>query len=241
MLDLVLVIPTLNERGYIEEMLTGSIKLLDPLFKNYLIVVVDASSTDGTDAIVRGIMKGHPQVRLLQRKRRGQRGADVMYGMSKYRSRLYSYVDVDLAPSLHYLKKLLALHDEGFDLVTGSRYLDASVTNRPPLRRFVSKCYNSMINVVFGDEVKDHQIGFKLFDDVAFDLMRKECRERHWAWDPEAVLVAHYNHLRIKEVPISWTERRNTRTSIRRLSKDILIFTPSLFRMFYRFRISHDF
>ncbi|MGA3020723.1 MAG: glycosyltransferase [Candidatus Micrarchaeales archaeon] len=241
MLDFLLVIPTLNEKDYVEEMLNGAIKLIDPLFKKYLIVVVDASSDDGTEEIIKRMMKTNPQIRLIRRKLRGQRGADVMYGMSRYESKLYLYIDTDLYPSLGYLKDLLAAYEKGCDVVLGSRYLKSSRLHRPPLRYAFSKIYNSLINLLFWDGVKDHQIGFRLFDRKAFTLLYENCREKHWAWDTEVILLAHFNHLKICEVPIRWVERRNKKTSLRRLSKDILIFTPSIVRLFYRFRIANEF
>jgi dolichol-phosphate mannosyltransferase len=241
MLDFLLVIPTLNEKNYVEEMLNGAIKFVGPLFKKYIIVVVDASSDDGTEEIIERMMKTNPQIRLIRRKRRGQRGADVMYGMSRYESKLYSYIDTDLYPSLGYLKSMLAAHEKDYDMVLGSRYLKSSQLHRPPLRYIFSKLYNLLINLLFWDRVKDHQIGFRLFDRKAFTLLYKNCREKHWAWDTEAILIAHFNHLKICEIPIRWVERRNKKTSLRRLFNDIIIFTPSIIRLFYRFRIANEF
>ena len=241
MLEFLLVIPTFNEEEYIKEILDKAAKVLGPIFRDYHIVVVDASSTDGTELIVKRMMKQDRRLSLIRRIKRGQRGSDVMYGMSRYDAKLYCYVDVDLAPSLVHLKNMIALTKEGYDVVLGSRYIDSGLLHRPPLRLAVSKAYNLMINILFGDKVRDHQIGFRIFDRKAFGLMRKSCREAHWAWDTEAILLAHYNHLRICEVPVRWVERRSERTSIRRLLKDVGIFIPSMARMFYRFRIAREF
>lgn len=240
MLDFLLVIPTLNEEKYMKEMLDKATKVLGLLFKNYLIVVVDASSTDRTELVVKQAIKANPRLQFIKRKKRGQRGSDVMYGMSRYDAKLYCYVDVDLAPSLVHLKNLIALNKEGYDVVLGSRYIDSGLLHRPPLRLAVSKAYNLMINILFGDKVRDHQIGFRIFDRKAFSLIRRSYREAHWAWDTEVILLAHYNHLKICEVPVRWIERRSERTGIRRLLRDVGIFIPSMARMFYRFRIAGE-
>ena len=161
--------------------------------------------------------------------------------MHRYRAKTYCYVDADLLPSMHHMKELLKRYDKGYDVVLASRYKNGSLLKRPPLRKAVSLAYNKMINILFDESIRDHQCGFKLFSARAFRLIYRNSEENHWVWDTEAILLAHYNGMRICEVPVIWEERRSKSTSVVRLLKDIGIFIPGMARLFYRFRIRREF
>jgi hypothetical protein len=241
MLDFVMVIPTLNEEKYIGEIVKSSDTLLSSMFKKYKIIVVDESSNDTTIKIVNKLMKSHKSLELITNRTPGNRGFDVRYGLSRYDSKLYFFADADLKPSLPYLKNMIKAEKNGFDVVTGSRYVDEKLINRPPLRKSVSKTYNFMLNVLFNENIKDHQCGFKLFNRKAFRLINRLSREKHWCWDAESLFIALYNNLKIYEIPITFVERRSNRTPIRRLVKDILVYAPGTARLYYRFRILRDY
>lgn len=237
MLDFVMVIPTLNEERYIAEIVKSSDKLLSSMFKSYKIVVVDESSTDATTKIIKALMKTHKTLALISGRTPGNRGLDVRYGLSKYDSRLYFFTDADLKPSLPYIRNMVKAQKSGCDVITGSRYIEENLISRPPLRKAVSKSYNLILNILFDEGIKDHQCGFKLFSKKAFRLINKLSRERHWCWDAESLFIAHYNNMKICEIPIVFIERRSGRTSIKRLLSDVSIYAPGTARLFYRFRI----
>lgn len=235
MLDLLLVIPTLNEEKNIKEIIPVAQRILKKNFKKYAIVVVDAESTDGTVQYVKSVMKSESHIQLMTGKRHN-RGADVMKGFSWNPSRLYCYIDADLRPTIGYLPRMAKAIDKGNDLVTGSRYLEGSMLHRPKLRLLVSLFYNNMIHWIFHDGVTDHQCGFKMFDRRALEMCKRYCKETHWAWDTEAILVCKQKNLRVLEIPIYWAERRSKNTNLKRLVNDILMFIPSVIGMYVRLR-----
>lgn len=237
MLEFLLVIPTLNEERYIGEIIESSDKLLKSMFKNYKIVVVDESSTDDTVKIIKKIFSRYKSLRLIEGRTPGNRGFDVRYAMSKYDSRMYFFTDADQKPGIPYLRKLIDASKNGCDVVTGSRYANEKLTKRPPLRKTVSKSYNYLLNVLFNDDIKDHQCGFKLFNRKAFRLINELSEEKHWCWDAETLYIAKWHNLKICEVPILFTERKSNRTPIVRLVRDILIYAPGTARLYYRFKI----
>lgn len=242
MLDFVMVIPTLNEERYIGEMLIAANRQLSKAFRSYKIVVVDESSKDKTAEIVRKFIKAHRSVALISGRKPGNRGFDVKYGMSKYEAKAYFFIDADLKPSLPYLGNAMRHLGKGCEVVTGSKYANESMARRPPLRTAVSKSYNLIVNLLFGDSILDHQCGFKLFSSKAFKIIKKASKERHWVWDTEVLLIARYNGLKVCEMPILMKERKwAKRTPLKRLFKDIAEFTSGLAKMFYRFRILKEY
>ncbi len=241
MLDFVMVVPTLNEQRYVGEMVEGADLLLSSLFKSYRIVVVDESSKDATVDIVKRLMKRHKSLNLIESRTPGNRGLDVRYAMSRYDSKLYFFSDADLKPSLPYIKKMIKAYKNDCDVVTGSRYVAGASVSRPPLRKAVSKCYNLMLNILFGENIKDHQCGFKLFSRKAFRIINRKSVENHWMWDVEVFLIALSNGMRIGEVPVRMRERRSRRTPIKRLMSDVSIHGPGILRLFYRYRMLNEY
>ncbi|MDE1871016.1 MAG: glycosyltransferase [Candidatus Micrarchaeota archaeon] len=242
MLDFVMVVPTLNEEGYIGEMLKSADRKLSGMFRSYRIVVVDESSRDATTKIVEQFMEKHKSVALISGRHPGNRGLDVKYGMSRYESRAYFFIDADLEPSLPYLDNAMRHFRRGCDVVTGSKYANERIAKRPPLRTMVSKSYNLLINIIFNDRIMDHQCGFKLFSRRAFKIINRVSRERHWVWDTETLLIARYNGLKVCEIPILMKERKwSERTPLKRLIKDMTEFTIGIAKLFYRFRILKEY
>ena len=75
----------------------------------------------------------------------------------------------------------------------------------------------------------------------AFKIINRKSVEKHWLWDVEALLIAHYNNMQVCEVPIRTVERRSKRTPIKRLLGDIAIHAPGIWRLFYRYRILREY
>ena len=91
-----LVVPTLNEAGNIDNLLTAVTAALSETNYEYEIVVVDDGSTDGTVEKVRDWSKRDSRIRVLSRTgERGLAGA-VLYGWSQSPANLLGVIDADL-------------------------------------------------------------------------------------------------------------------------------------------------
>jgi hypothetical protein len=124
---------------------------------------------------------------------------------------------------MSFFPELINYIEEGYDLATGSRYLEGSICRRPFLRKLTSKGYNAIIRFLFSDGVQDHQCGFKAYSKRMVDHILRECKDNDWFWDTETIVLAHRNGFSIKEFPIEWEEKKGKRTPLKRLMKDIWI------------------
>ncbi len=243
MLEFLLVITARNEEDAIAATIKRADKVLGGLFQNYHIAVVDASSIDNTVGIVNALAEKNGRLSIITGRTPHAKGSDIMYGFSKYESRIYGFIDADMAQSLADLPKMVKnINATSYGAVIGSRYTGNSKINRSKIRLAVSKSYNMMLSLLFNDHIADHQCGFKLFNRKAERLLLKHSVEAHWPWDTEAVLICERNGINILEVPIRWhdTRARGNIYDIKRSVKDIIIFIVPILRMFYRFRISRQ-
>lgn len=172
----------------------------------------------------------------LQNDRRLGRGKALREAWRKVPGEMYVYVDVDLATDLEKFDAYRNLIEMGkqFDLVTGSRYLQGSITNRPRLRRASSIAYNGLVRVLFNTGVHDHQCGFKSFSQKLVEQLNIEAKSDSWFWDTEVIVLAKKMGFTIKEIPIHWTEKKGSRTPLKRLLKDMWLHGSGLLILFFR-------
>jgi dolichol-phosphate mannosyltransferase len=133
------VIPTLDETGNIDIVLSELTAALSETQYEYEIVVVDDGSTDGTVEQVREWTKRDPRIRLISRAgERGLAGA-VLYGWSQSRANLLGVIDGDLQHPPELLPELLKATEQA-DIAIASRYARNHGTKGwNPLRAAVSR------------------------------------------------------------------------------------------------------
>jgi dolichol-phosphate mannosyltransferase len=118
---LALVVPTLNESGNIDVLLSKLTDALSDTPYEYEIVVVDDGSTDGTVEQVRQWTKLDPRIRVISRVgERGLAGA-VLYGWSQSQANLLGVIDADLQHPPEVLPELLKAAEQA-DIAIASRY-----------------------------------------------------------------------------------------------------------------------
>lgn len=134
-----LVVPTLNEAGNIDRVLSELTAALSETPYEYEIVVVDDGSTDGTVEQVRGWAILDPRIRLISRVgERGLAGA-VLCGWSQSRANLLGVIDADLQHPPELLPELLKASEQA-DIAIASRYSRNNGTKGwNPLRAAVSR------------------------------------------------------------------------------------------------------
>jgi len=123
------------------------------------------------------------------------------------------WMDADLATSLDQLHELVSLCVR-YDIVTGSRYLPSSVTQRSLHRMLISRSYNGLVRALFGSKVRDHWCGFKIFDRAALISITEHIGvgvpDRMMFWDAQMWVCAQRLGLRILEFPVHWREGDKT-------------------------------
>jgi dolichol-phosphate mannosyltransferase len=137
-----LVIPTLNEAGNMQTLLSRLQVALQTVDVDYELIVVDDDSTDGTADIVQSYSEQDPRIRLFVR--RGQRGlaGAVIHGWAHTDATLLGVIDADLQHPPEVLPKLLAAVLEGKDIAIASRYATSSresVSEWSKARLFISR------------------------------------------------------------------------------------------------------
>ncbi|MBI2575865.1 polyprenol monophosphomannose synthase [Candidatus Woesearchaeota archaeon] len=208
MADVVITIPTYNERENIR-ILIG--KILELKIPGVLILVIDDNSPDGTAEVVREIGKKDKRVKLLLRtgpRGRGAAGKDGFLAALKEGADLIVEMDADMSHDPKYIPKLLEELNHA-DMALGSRLVSGGEDNRKSFfRRIITKLANFYIHFILGIRVKDCNSGFRAYTRKALEAIEPgKIFSQGPAIVQEVLYRAHLKGLRIKEIPISFKER----------------------------------
>jgi len=220
---LVTTLPCHNDAKFLELAVTTVKKKTEKLVNDYVILIAEDGSTDGSVEIARKLAAKDGRLLHIHSDMRLGRGRALMNAWRKIDSEIYAYIDCDLATEMQYYPQLIQHIFNGYDLATGSRYIKGSICHRPILRRVVSILYNAIIRFLFRDGVYDHQCGFKAFSKRMVEFLLGEYQSGTWFWDTETIVLARRNDFKIKEFPVSWEEKKGKRTPMKRLINDVWI------------------
>jgi len=201
---------------------------------NFILLIAEDGSN--SSEMVGRLMQRFQNIVYIQHDQRLGRGKALREAWTNVEGDVYAYLDVDLATDLLKFEAYRQLIDQQnkYDLVTGSRYLRGSETNRPRLRRRSSVIYNSLIRLAFRTGVRDHQCGFKSFSRRLVRTLSVEAKSDSWFWDTEVIVIAKRLGFKILEIPVHWTERKGKRTPLARLARDVWLHGSGMCALIWR-------
>ena len=188
MSDTVIIIPTYNEKENIERMIDTLLSLEHP----FDVLVVDDGSPDGTAALVKGMMKAHPdRVFLIEREGKLGLGTAYITGFKWALEHGYEYIfemDADFSHNPDDVPRLYeACAKDGHDVSIGSRYVTGvNVVNWPMGRVLMSYFASKYVRFITRLPVCDTTAGFNCYrrrvletmelDKIRFKGMRSRLR-----------------------------------------------------------------
>jgi dolichol-phosphate mannosyltransferase len=204
-----LIVPTYNEIDNIERMLTT----LTSLYPELSILIIDDGSPDGTAEVVKQFQERHPNLYLMERQGKLGLGTAYIAGFKWALDKDFEYVfemDCDFSHDPHDLSKLLeaALVN---DLVIGSRYIDGiRIINWPMHRLLLSYFASIYTRIITGLKVLDVTGGFKCFTRKALESIDlNRIFSNGYSFQIELNFKIWSQGMKVKEVPIVFTERRD--------------------------------
>jgi len=213
--SLSIIIPVLDEEKEIARTLESAISQLEDQGGEWEIIVVDNASTDRTLERAAPFADGK-RVRVLTNDVDRGKGFSIRRGMLEARGDLRLMCDADCAASLGSLSDMQRAAEE-VDVVVGSRLSPgARVARRQPLRRrIVGVGFIALTRAVMGPLPRDIYCGFKLWRAECAEAVFEQVLLDGWVFDAEALAMARRMGYSVREVGIEWSNRPESRLSIR--------------------------
>ena len=151
------ILPTYNESGNIEEVITRITECMPDNYR-YEIIIVDDDSPDGTFGIVDSGFRSNTDITAYLRTTDRGLAKSIRYGIERAKNELVLVMDTDLTHDPKEIPAMLHVSDF-FDLVSGSRYC-AGGDMEDPGHYYLSLCFNWWLRLLLGTQVQDNLGGF---------------------------------------------------------------------------------
>ena len=222
-LNFEITIPVYNEINTLEEQISKILSFLKSdlfLEHNFVIVIADNGSTDGTSLLMQKLCKSNAQVKYVKVQRKGV-GLALKTAWDLSSADVIGYMDLDLATDLAHLNQVVEIFTStNCSLLNSSRLLsDSVVQNRKLLRNVTSRILNLILLLIFKKTFTDAMCGFKFLRRKDLSLIRKNGADSDgWFFAAQLLLVSEALNLNVIEMPVRWSDDQNSKVRIARLS-----------------------
>lgn len=202
-----LVTPVHNGASYIEGNIRTITTALEDLDRPFEVIVVCDGCSDLTAERARDL--GDPRVRVFNYAENRGKGHAIIQGVSRARGRLIGWLDgdLDIAPAM-IVDAARRFDDTEIDAVIGSKRHPDSKVVYPWIRRLYSWGFQILVRVLFRINVRDTQVGAKVFRRELLDTVAPLLLVKRYAFDLEVLAVgAEFGFDRIEEAPINLSYR----------------------------------
>ena len=202
------IVPTYNERDNLPP-LVGALLQHDGV----RVLVVDDQSPDGTGAVADDLAQRHPgRIDVMHRTGRRGLGRSYVDGLKRAIHEpvdLICQMDADFSHDPLRLPDLLAAARDA-EVVIGSRYVTGgAIVNWPRRRLLLSRFANMYVRLITRMMVRDCTSGYRCWRrETLASLPLDSFVSDGYSFLVEMLFVASIRGARVKEVPITYVERR---------------------------------
>jgi glycosyltransferase involved in cell wall biosynthesis len=202
-----LVTPVYNGAAYIERSLRAIVAALERLERPFEVIVVCDGSSDLSPDRARALEDA--RVRVLHYPENQGKGHAILQGAREARGRLIAWLDsdLDIAPEM-IVDAARRFDDAEIDAVIGSKRHPDSRVHYPRIRRVYSWGFQMLVRLLFRINVRDTQVGAKVFRRELLDTVAPLLLVKRYAFDLEVLAVgAEFGFDRIEEAPVELSYR----------------------------------
>ena len=231
MKKLEITIPVLNEEKTIKLKINEMINFVENNISNVTVkfIIADNGSTDATERYSLELVDKFENLEYIKLPEKGV-GLALRTSWLKSSADYVGYMDLDIATDLEALKIVTSEMEKNTKIINGSRLLkDSIVINRTLLRELSSRILNMILKLVLKVKFTDGMCGFKFLDrKIAQELIETGIDTKGWFFSTEIMVKGSWKNIEIKEIPVKWTDDRNSKVKIFSLSLNYL---KSIFKL----------
>jgi dolichol-phosphate mannosyltransferase len=208
-----IIVPTLNERDNVQELVRRLHETLKDL--DWEVVFVDDDSTDGTPEALGDLSRCDARVRCLLRIGRRGLSSAVVEGILSTSSPFIAVMDADLQHDESILVAMLErLRSSNYDMVVGSRYADGGTQEGWAKSRLrISRLATKLADFLLHTRLSDPMSGFFILKRHAFDHVVRRLSNFGYKILLDILLSAR-PPLTVVEVPYGFRNRIHGRSKL---------------------------
>lgn len=236
-----IIVPIYKQQKTIQQDLKNIDNALSNTRWNYEIIGVIDGFVD--DSFNQAKKAESSTIKIVGYEENKGKGYAVRYGMARSEGEIIAFIDsgMDINPNGI---SLILEHMEWYDadIMVGSKRHSASRVSYPFIRKVFSFIYQTLIRILFNLNIRDTQVGLKIFKRSVLEKVLPRLLVKKFAFDIEMLAVAnHLGYRNIFDAPIEINLEFSTNSSFSPLK---LIFNQNIWAMihdtlgvFYRLKI----
>lgn len=234
--NLSIIIPAFNEEKRLPPTLHRLFRYLPGLSCSYEIIVADDGSIDQTAELVRQLQNQNDNLVLVSDGINRGRGEAVRIGVSKAQGDLILVTDADGSVADEAIGRFVAAFDSDAELqaVFGSREMRGAVIlgAQPYMRWLLGYLFIYLSRLLFSLwHVTDFTLGFKMFRLAAARDIFAHQFDPFFLAEAELVYVAHIRRHRNIELPVAWTDSKESKVNpLRDVGRSLIGLLKILYR-----------
>jgi dolichol-phosphate mannosyltransferase len=201
-----IILPTYKEKDNIVELIQTIFAVMQPLYLDFEVVVVDDNSPDGTAEAVRQHFNNNDQVKLFVRATERGLATAIRYGIAHSDGDILVFMDTDFNHDPTIIPQMIKFL-QYYDIIIGSRFVMAGGM-QDRFRQFSSQIYNYGIRLLFGTPVHDNLSGFfSIYREKLTALDLDQIYYGYGDYFIRLLMVAHKRGYRMLEIPVFYRLR----------------------------------
>src|SRR3989344_1518920 len=213
-MDLSIVVPAFKQAKTIRSDLRALTKFLQTLHGTKEIIVVVDGNSDGTAELIAQDEQLSP-VRITSLDKNHGKGYALKTGFSQATGDIIGFIDAGGDIEYSCLSLMVNIMQfSGADIVIGSKRHPLSQVRYPLIRHIYSFSYQLLNRILFRLNVRDTQVGVKLFRREVLKTILPHIKINRFAFDLELLVQARaFGYTHIIESPVRITHRFNSTIS----------------------------
>jgi len=232
--EISVVLPVRDGEAFIAANLAEVARTLEAFGRPFELIVVSDGSRDATVGAAESV--AHPAIRVLHFPDNQGKGYAISRGLEKASGRLTGWLDADLDVHPDFITRAAEEFERSeVDAVIGSKRHPDSTVEYPRIRRVYSWGFQLLVRTLFRLDVRDTQVGAKLFRREMLDTVVPLLLIKRYAFDVEVLAVgASFGFDRVQELPVR-LDYRFTGSGIR--SQEVRHMLVDTLAIAYRIRV----
>lgn len=208
-MKIAVIVPTYNEKENIEEFVRG---IFDLNIDNLHVIIVDDNSPDGTGLLADAMKNENEKIHVIHREKKMGLGTAYLEGFEyalENKAEYFLGIDADFSHDRLLIPRFIE-EIKNYDVVVGSRYIsNGRIENWSFSRRILSAFGNIYARLVLQIPIRDMTTGYKCYRRTVVEYLNsKKIDSVGYVFLTETTFHAYRGGYKIKEIPITFTERR---------------------------------
>ena len=217
--SLSIIIPIFNEEKRIIESLKTIKKFLAKIKKKIKIqiIFVDDGSVDNCILLLeKFLIKNNINNKIIKLKKNLGKGAALKVGVLNSDYKWILTCDLDMSVTLYEVLKWLKNKyiNNNYNIYFGSRKHSHSIVNAKIYRKILGNFFRFIVKFFLKINMNDTQCGYKLYKKEIAKKIFKKLTTNKFEHDLEIILNAKKFNYYIKELPVKWTHKSNSKLNV---------------------------